>query len=107
MSRYYKYDVFISHAREDESFARTLAAKLGNLEFVSCYKEANDGAGRENSKRMSKAVRDSAACLFLIGRAGNPPWTNGSLQSAIAARFKQSQDEFRAVPVLLPDVNQN
>jgi hypothetical protein len=104
MSDTYKYDVFISHASKDRSWAETLATKLERLNFLPSIGEMDLDLDEACTKRTMDAFEDSATCALLYGKNDNPPSPNHPVWSAIGERLKRTHGEFRVIQVLLPGV---
>jgi hypothetical protein len=101
MSQVYKYDIFLSHSKDNEVFARQLAAKLRKLEFHVWKPRRTE---EQVSKQIVNAMEDSAVCILLFGPDGKSPWADKFVWSAISERIRRTDGRFRVIPILLPTV---
>lgn len=105
MARAHQWDVFISHSHADRDAVAAIAARLrdeaGLRPFLDRWHLVPGDAWQTD---LADALDRSAAAAVCIGPTGVAPWHNVELQTALD-RAVAGDDEFRVIPVLLPDVD--
>jgi WD40 repeat protein len=95
----YRYDIFLSHHREDSQAVEKVAAQLkqaGLEPWLPAWAGPPEDGWRE---RLEAAVSSSAACAVFIGPGGLGDWEREELR---IARTQTASRNLRLIPVLLP-----
>lgn len=97
-----RFDAFLSHHSADkpvvEALARRLEDEAGLEPFLDKWHLI---PGNPWQEELEHALDSSRTCVVFIGLGGIGPWENEEMRSALDERIKH--DNFRVVPVLLPD----
>jgi len=93
------HDVFLSHHRADREAARRVAEALHGQGLKAFLPETGLDPERDWREQLEAALRDSAACVVLVGPGSLGEWERQDLR---LARSLSSAGTLRLVPVLLP-----
>jgi WD40 repeat protein len=97
-----RYDVFLSHNREDleavEILAHRLRREAGLLPFLDRWHLI---PGQPWQEAIEDALARSDTVAVLVGPSGISPWHNEEMRAALDDAVR-SRDEVRIIPVLLP-----
>jgi formylglycine-generating enzyme required for sulfatase activity len=99
------FDVFLSHNNDDklavELIARRLRVEAGLNPFLDKWHLVPGVSWQE---ALEDALRDSATVAVFVGPSGISPWHNEELRAALD-RAVRTRDEYRVIPVLLPEAD--
>ena len=101
------YDVFLSHNSKDKPFVRAVAEWFGR-HGVNHFLDENDlEPGDRLTDVLGAAMEESQAAIVFIGPHGEGPWMREEVDSLLSRAIKLSRqkDEFRIIPVLLPNAD--
>ena len=102
----HEFDVFLSHSSADktsvELIARRLREEAGLNPFLDKWHLIPGVSWQE---ALEKALDDSATVVVFIGPSGVSPWHNEELRKALDQAVSR-RDEYRVIPVLLPDASE-
>jgi WD40 repeat protein/energy-coupling factor transporter ATP-binding protein EcfA2 len=98
-----KYDVFLSYNRADRSavelIARRLREEVGLEPFLDRWHLV---PGEPWQEALEEALAQSLTVAVFVGPSGISPWHNEELRAALDDAVRR-RDEYRVIPVLLPD----
>ena len=99
-----RYDVFLSHRRDDKPFVEELASRLqdeaGLRPFLDKWHLV---PGEPWQEALEVALDESATCAVCLGESGLGPWQNEELRSALDERIRDAS--LRVIPLLLPNAD--
>jgi formylglycine-generating enzyme required for sulfatase activity len=98
----YDYDVFFVHGPEETVDASQLIDRLTREGIKSC-KFQSPRLGEELDRSIAENLRTSKNCAILFGRSGDNPGQNEEFRALLWNRIETSNEEFQAIPILLPD----
>ncbi|MEI7939963.1 MAG: TIR domain-containing protein, partial [Verrucomicrobiota bacterium] len=101
------YDVFLSHNSKDKPFVRAVAEWFGR-HGVNHFLDENDlEPGDRLTDVLGAAMEESQSAIVFIGPHGEGPWMREEVDSLLSRAIKLSRqkDEFRIIPVLLPNAD--
>ncbi|HVE86589.1 MAG TPA: toll/interleukin-1 receptor domain-containing protein, partial [Myxococcales bacterium] len=97
------FDVFLSHNSKDkpavEAIAARLRAEAGIEPFLDKWHLV---PGEAWQPALEKALEASTTVAVFIGPSGISPWHNEEVRAALN-RAVRTKDEYRVIPVLLPE----
>ena len=100
------YDVFLSHNSQDKPLVRAVCEWLKRHDVRNPWlDEANLEPGDRLTEELGKAMEESRAAVVFIGANGEGPWHGEEIDSLLnrAIKLARQKDEFRIIPVLLPN----
>ena len=102
-----KYQVFLSHNSQDKPFVRALADWLKKHSISYFLDEQDLGPGDIISVALEKALNESESAVICIGQEGEGPWQSEEVHTLLnrAIAVSREKNEFRIIPVLLPDAD--
>ncbi len=96
------YTVFLSFNSEDcdavEYIARYLADQVNLRPWFDQWELI---PGEPWVRNLERGLAASATCAVFVGKSGEGPWQKREVETAL--RHQVDQQEFRVIPVLLPD----
>lgn len=99
------FDVFLSHNNDDKLAVELIAGRLrmeaGLNPFLDKWHLVPGVSWQE---ALEDALRDSATVAVFVGPSGISPWHNEELRAALD-RAVRTRDEYRVIPVLLPEAD--
>ena len=100
-----RYDVFLSHNSLDKPFVEQIAQRLIEEAKLQPFLDKwHLIPGTSWMEALEEALEQSASVAVFIGPSGVSPWHNEEMRSAID-RAVRTRDEYRVIPVLLPDAS--
>jgi Novel STAND NTPase 1/TIR domain len=101
------YDVFLSHNSKDKCLVRGLADWLTKNGVTSWFDEEQLLPGDRLTTELGKALDESRSAIICIGPDGEGPWQSEEVDTLLNRSIKLSRvkDEFRIIPVLLPEAD--
>ena len=98
-----RYDVFLSHNSADKPLVELLAHRLREEAGLSPFLDKwHLIPGEPWQEALENALADSASVAIFVGPSGISPWHNEEMRSALDDAVRK-RDDFRIIPVLLPD----
>jgi TIR domain len=98
-------DVFLSHSTADKPAVEDLARRLRDKEGIQAWLDKwNLVPGAPWQPAIEEALADSETCAVFIGPSGLSPWQTEEMRVAINRRVTDTQQRFRVIPVLLPEL---
>src|SRR5262245_28491311 len=94
------YDVFLSYNRSDERFASRLVRALRNRNLTVFFDRDYLTPGYEWPQLLEKRLSDCHAAAICLGPEGLGPWQKREVYVAL---HRQTREDFRVIPVLLPN----
>jgi len=102
MEEEYQYDVFLSHAGEDDPFVKKLADDLERLGTRVFEDERAIRAGENIMSALQKALGASRKFVFIMSPASlSKPWPQAEAQDILHA--DPTNSERLLIPILLKD----
>jgi len=102
-----KYDVFLSHNSSDKPHVRTLHDWLSRNGVRSFLDENDLKPGDILTDKLGEAMDKSSSAIICIGEHGEGPWHGEEMNTLLGRSLKmaRTQNEFRLIPVLLPNAD--
>ena len=102
-----KYDVFLSHNSSDKPHVRALHDWLSRNGVRSFLDENDLEPGDVLTDALGVAMDESSSAIICIGEHGEGPWHGEEMNTLLGRSLKmaRTQNEFRLIPVLLPDAD--
>jgi WD40 repeat protein len=100
-----EFDVFLSYASGDSKAVRTIAESLrtsGLKPFLDRWQQI---PGLPWQDALARALERSTTAAIFVGPSGINPWQDEEMRLALD-RAVRTHDEFRVIPVLLPESNE-
>ncbi len=101
------YHVFLSHNSEDKPIVRALYDWL-ERHGVECFLDENDlEPGDVLTDALGEAMEASQSAIICIGPHGEGPWHGEEMNTLLSRslRMARTSNEFRLIPVLLPEAD--
>ncbi len=95
------YHVFLSHNSRDKPVVEPLAVMLRHKGLNPFLDKWNLIPGQPVDEALVEALEHSDSAVIFVGPDGDGPWQSEEMRD-ILKRAVKSQNEFRAIPVLLP-----
>jgi WD40 repeat protein len=99
-----RYHVFLSHNSRDKGAVEPLARKLREEGLNPFLDKWNLVPGEPIEDALIEALENSDSAAIFVGPEGEGPWQSEEMRD-ILKRAVKSHNEFRAIPVLLPDAS--
>ena len=99
------YDVFLTHNSADKAAVEILAARLRQADFAPFLDKWRLIPGEPWQEALEEALYNSETVAVFVGPSGISPWHNAEMRTAIDNAVSK-RDEYRVIPVLLPDANE-
>src|SRR6266436_863156 len=102
------YDVFLSHNSQDKPYVRAVADWLRRNGVQNVWlDEADLEPGHRLPDELGKAMEESRAAIVFIGPHGEGGWQHEEIDTLLnkAIELSRQQNEFRIIPVLLPQAD--
>lgn len=93
------FDVFASHNSEDKPAVRDVVAQLARYGVVTWLDENELQPGLPIRSKLETAIRDARSIAVFIGKAGDGPWQQEEVSSALDTAMRDGRP---VIPVLLP-----
>ncbi|MEZ0275644.1 MAG: TIR domain-containing protein, partial [Roseimicrobium sp.] len=102
-----EYDVFLSHNSKDKTFVRGLANWLSDHGVRHYLDEQVLLPGDVLTEKLGAAMEASRSAIVCIGPHGEGPWHREEMDTLLnrAIKISRSKNEFRLIPVLLPNAD--
>lgn len=98
------YDVFLSFNSDDREIVEKLAIYLADsVGLEPWYDKWNLIPGESWVKTLHRGLSQAQTCAAFVGPSGTGPWQRPEIETALIR--KNSGQEFRIIPVLLPGVD--
>ncbi len=98
------YHVFLSHNSNDKDAVEPLAVMLRDKGLNPFLDKWNLVPGEPIENALIEALENSDSAVIFVGPGGEGPWQSEEMRD-ILKRAVKSHNEFRAIPVLLPDAS--
>ncbi len=98
------YHVFLSHNSNDKDAVEPLAVMLRDKGLNPFLDKWNLVPGEPIEDALIEALENSDSAVIFVGPGGEGPWQSEEMRD-ILKRAVKSHNEFRAIPVLLPDAS--
>lgn len=99
------FDVFLSHNNADKAAVELIAYRLRTEAGLNPFLDKwHLIPGVAWQQALEDALQDSATVAVFIGPSGVSPWHNEEMRAALGRAVRQ-QNEYRVIPVLLPDAD--
>ncbi|MGD2048283.1 MAG: SUMF1/EgtB/PvdO family nonheme iron enzyme [Chloroflexota bacterium] len=99
------FDVFLSHNSADKSAVELIAHRLRTEAGLNPFLDKwHLVPGVSWQQALEDALQDSATVAVFIGPSGVSPWHNEEMRAALD-RAVRTRDEYRVIPVLLPEAD--
>ena len=98
------YHVFLSHNSRDKGTVEPLAVMLREKGLNPFLDKWNLVPGEPIEDALIEALNNSASAAIFVGPGGEGPWQSEEMRD-ILKRAVKSHNEFRAIPVLLPNAS--
>jgi WD40 repeat protein len=98
------YHVFLSHNSEDKAAVEPLAVMLREKGLNPFLDKWNLVPGEPIEDALIEALENSDSAVIFVGPGGEGPWQSEEMRD-ILKRAVKSHNEFRAIPVLLPNAS--
>ena len=102
------YDVFLSHSSTDKPVVRAVCDWLKAHGVQNPWLDDLEiEPGDRLPNALGKAIEDSRSAVVFIGPNGEGPWQGEEVDSLLnkAIALSRQKDEFRIIPVLLPNAD--
>ena len=96
------YHAFLSHNSRDKGSVEPLAVELREKGLNPFLDKWNLVPGEPIEDALIEALENSDSAVIFLGPGGEGPWQSEEMRD-ILKRAVKSRNEFRAIPVLLPD----
>lgn len=97
-----QYAVFLSFNSEDRKMVEKIAVYLKDKTDLRPWFDQWDLIpGEPWVRNLEKGLKESSACAVFVGKSGEGPWQSREVETAL--RQQVDQEDFRVIPVLLPD----
>ncbi|HYX48633.1 MAG TPA: TIR domain-containing protein, partial [Ktedonobacteraceae bacterium] len=97
----YKYDVFLLYHYNDKLAVDQLSNRL-SAGGITAWTGINPLIGESLPRDTREALMSSRNCVVILGPSGDRPWQNEELRELLWRRVSRSDEDFKAIPVLLP-----
>ena len=98
------YHVFLSHNSRDKAAVEPLAVLLREKGLNPFLDKWNLLPGEPIEDALIEALENSDSAVIFVGPGGDGPWQSEEMRD-ILKRAVKSHNEFRAIPVLLPNAS--
>ena len=98
------YHAFLSHNSRDKGAVEPLAVMLREKGLNPFLDKWNLVPGDRIDEALIEALDNSDSAVVFVGLGGEGPWQSEEM-SDILKRAVKTRNEFRAIPVLLPDAS--
>lgn len=98
------YHVFLSHNSRDKGSVEPLALMLREKGLNPFLDKWNLVPGEPIEDALIEALENSDSAVIFVGPGGEGPWQSEEMRD-ILKRAVKSHNEFRAIPVLLPEAS--
>jgi hypothetical protein len=98
------FDVFISYASDDKSFARRLVGELQERGLTTWFDEKDLKPGEDWSMQIRQGIDNARSCIVLLSQASatSKPWI--SKEWAAIQECSWRRPDFRICPIEIDDV---
>jgi tetratricopeptide (TPR) repeat protein len=97
--------IFISHATDDDEFAKDLRTTLEGLGLKVWVDSRNLRGGAKLNKEISKAITDARQVIVIISpNTVNSAWVRKEIQKALQVEKSAKKEDYRVIPLLLPGI---
>jgi TIR domain len=101
-----QYDVFLSHAHEDQAWVEALAQRLTDERGIRVWLDRWVLVpGQSWQQGIAKGLEHAGTCAVCLGEKTPTGWFRQEVEQAL--NMQTHQPAFRVIPVLLPDVAQD
>lgn len=100
------YDVFLSHSHKDAECVESFAEKLEDEHKIKVWLDKWILIpGEPFRQELAKGLETAKTCAVFIGKETPRGWFNEEISKAL--NIQTSQNNFRVIPVLLPDSDES
>ncbi|MCP4284684.1 MAG: TIR domain-containing protein [Gammaproteobacteria bacterium] len=101
-----KFDVFLSYNRDDKDAVNILHDRLRQQGINPFLDNWNLIPGDPRQEGLEQALASSVTVAVFVGPSGIQQWNNAQMRVAIENAVR-TRDEYRVIPVLLPEASED
>ena len=100
-----QHNTFLSYSRTDAAIVEAIAKWLLGQGVSVWFDKWNLVPGEPWQPALEKGIAESETLCAFVGSAGLGPWAEAEMRAAIDRQVKDSLENFRVIPVLLPSIS--